>query len=440
MTISPKVGARPQVHIKFQMAGGKLVDLGRFYSTFEFKAMLNGGYVIKAELFDSFFNLQDDLIKNGYFKESRTHPVIVEFQIAYGQESVVGETMTRKQYAILISLSAYGTGTDKANITFTAIDPPSWYLNMGDAYGGVFKGSVYQTLRRVIKRYAPGLKSIDVSRTSDSQHNKWWMMKMDPKTFLSSMLDWSSSVTQFKTQWLVASDGFNIAIKEQAQWKSRQRAYYRVYEGKDTSNVTNWDFLADNALSLVQTKLMAQGASAVTGAYHDQKTDPEQRKTVVRDSTTVGKTIAKVNEHQSFSKPPDSVDSDSPVVGSSSIASIPEIYSAGDLGLPYVNYLDGRPRAMYLNMAQSLLRVKLQVLGHAIWDDCMGLGVDTIFVRWVQAPDVDQQDNNWWMTGNWIVYGFHHFVNRGSWRTDLYLARYDHDAKGRKVGGPPKDN
>ena len=81
MATSPKVGARPQVHIKFNMAGGKLVDLGRFYSTFEFKAMLNGGYVIKAELFDSHFNLQDDLIKNGYFKESRTEPVIVEFQI-----------------------------------------------------------------------------------------------------------------------------------------------------------------------------------------------------------------------------------------------------------------------------------------------------------------------------------------------------------------------
>ncbi len=437
MATSPISGATPRVMIKMGMAGGKTLDLGSFFTTFEFKAMLNGGYVVKANLYDAHFNLQSELIKEGYFKESRTEPVVIEFSITYGPDSKLGDDATKTQYAILTSLRAYGESGDKANIEFTGIDPPSWYLNMGDSFGGVFKGAVHQVLRKVVQKYAPKVR-VDISRTVDSEHNKWWMMKQDPKTFISSLLDWSSSVTQDKTQWLIASDGYNLAIKEQAQWASRQRAYYRVYADKDQSHITNWDLLSDNALSIVQTKLNAQGLSAVSGQYLDQITDVEERKTVVKDSTTPNKKTAKVTDDQSFTRPSDSVDSTSPVIGSSSISSIPEIYSAGDLGIPYSDYIDGRPRGMFLNMTQSLLRTRLEVLGHAIWSDCYGLGVDTVFVRWVSAPSTDQDEQqHYWMTGNWIVYGFHHKVNRGGWTTDLYLARYDHDAQSKKVGGVP---
>lgn len=433
MAISPSAQAKPQIVIKFHMPGGA-VNLGEYYTTFEFKAMINGGYIIKADLYDPHFNLQSKLVELGYFQHSRTAPVVVEFQIKWGPDATVGLDATVNQFAILLSLKAYGDGSDKANIEFTAMDPPSWYLNMGDGHGGVIKGSVYQAIRKVVQKYAPKIKT-EVSKTIDSVHNRWWMMRQDPKTFISSLLDWSSSVTQEKTHWLVASNGYNLVIKEQAKWKSRQRAYYRAYADKKLSNIGEWDLLADNALSVVQTKMTAQGSSAVTGAYLDQVTDARQMKTVVKDSTTPAKQTAKVTNEQSFTKPPDA---NPPLVGSTAVSCIPEVYSAGDLGVPYQEYIDGRPRAMWLNMMQGLLRVKLSVVGHAIYSDCMGLGVDTVFIRWVSGPSGDDKEN-WWMTGNWTIYGFHHRVNRGNWITDIYLCRFDHDTASKKVGGMPKE-
>lgn len=427
----PKAEARPQVRIIFHMHGGIQLDLGRYFSSFEFKAMLNGGYVIRAELFDSHFNLQAQLVKNGYFKESRQHPVLVEFQIKWGPQATAPDSATKTQYAILLSLKAKGDSGDVANLEFIAMDPPSWYLNMGDAAGTVWKGRVDQVIRDVVKKYAPSVK-VEVSKTTDSDQNKWWMMRQDPKTFLSSLIDWSSSITQKKSHWLVASDGFNLAIKEQAQWVSRQRAYYRSRADKARSNIDQWDYLSDNALSVVQTKLLAQGAAALSGHYLDRISDKAEKVVFVKDQNTSTKQIAKTNDEQSFTKPPDA---STPLSGWSSVASIPEIYSAGDLGLRYDEYIDGRPRGMWLNLTNSLLRTKIEVLGHGEWSDCFGLGVDTVFIRWTEAPGGFDNETHWWMTGNWIVYGFHHRVTRKDWTTDVYCARYDYNSNATKVGG-----
>jgi molybdenum cofactor biosynthesis protein B len=40
------------------------------------------------------------------------------------------------------------------------------------------------------------------------------MMKMDPKTFIASLLEWSSSITPKKSTWVVASVDHEIRIKE----------------------------------------------------------------------------------------------------------------------------------------------------------------------------------------------------------------------------------
>ena len=428
----PKPEAKPQIRIIFHMPGGVQTDLGRFYSNFEFKAMLNGGYIIRANLYDAHFNIQSRLIKDGYFKESRTRPVIVEFQIKRGPDAVAPDGATKVQYAILLSLQASGDGFDKANLEFIAMDPPSWYLNMGDAAGTVWKGRVDQVIRDVVKKYAPRVK-VDVSKTIDSDQNRWWMMRQDPKTFISSLIDWSSSITRKKSQWIIASDGFKLSVREQADWVSRQRAYYRVLADQKSSTILNWEYLSDNALSVVQTKLLTQGATALSGNYLDRITDKSEKIVYVKDQRTSSKQIAKTTSEQSFTRPPDS---SPPLSGWTSVASIPEIYSAGELGLRYDEYIDGRPRGMWMNMVNNLLRVKLEVLGHGIWSDCMGLGVDTLFLRWTQGLSNDfDNSEHWWMTGNWIVYGFHHKVSRRGWYTDLYCARYDYNSDAVKVGG-----
>lgn len=430
----PKPELRAQVRIIFIIDGNRIDATDSFFKV-DFKAMVNGGYILKAELYDWNFAINSELVKRGYFKKSRTEPLLVEFQLLHGAESQPPEQATKVQYAYVISLKASGSSGDRGMIEFVAMDPPSWLLNCGDAFGGCFKGRVDEVMRQVISRYGVAAGSgiirrinANISKTTDSPNNKWWMMRQDPKTFISSLLDWSSSVTEGRTHWLVESDGDQFNILEQSKSVSRQRAYYRYYSGEST-NIRNWEFLSDNALSSVQTKLLAQGASALSGIYLDRTTDKSEEIVYVKDATTKNKQIASVDDWQSTSKPPDGKP---PKAGWTSISCIPEIGSAGEIGKKYSEYIDGRPRGMWLNMINSLLRTRITIPGHGIWSDCVGLGVDTIFLRWVQIKTDGEQE--WWMTGNWIVYGFHHKVTRGGWSTELYCARYDYDATAKKVG------
>lgn len=413
------------------MEGGVQLDLGRYFTDFEFKSMMNGGYIIRATLYDAHFNLQSELIREGYFKKSRTSPVYVKFQILWNKESTYPESATKVQEAILVAMEADGTASDKANITFVAIDPPSYYLNIGDAAGTVFKGRVDQVIDQIVKKYAPNIK-LEISKTTDSDNNKWWMMRQDPMSFIRSFLDWSSSITQNKTQWIIAADGKDLIIREQSLWPSKMRGYYSVLT-EERSTIKDWELLADNALSLVQSKLLSQGVSSISGSYYDRITDKEENKLFVKDKTTSKKKTVKTDQDRSFTKP---VDGTSPSVGWSSITSIPEIYSAGELGLKYDDYIDGRARGMFLNLTNSLLRVKFEVMGHGEFSSGMGLGTDTIYIRWREGSgSTDENHKYWWMTGSWLIYGFHHRVTRSQWMTDLYCARHDYDADSIKVGG-----
>lgn len=437
MVSTPIIGATPSVRIIIHFKNSK-INLEQHFSSFEFKAMMNGGYLIRAEIFDPHFNIYSEFIKKGYHEESRQYPIVIEFQIQWSKQSLTPPAATKIQYAILTSLGAHGDSGDIANIVLYGVDPPSWYLNIGDAAGTVWKGRVDQVIRNVVKKYAPKI-NVEVSKTVDSDQNKWWMMRQDPKTFISSLTDWSSSITQKKTHWLISPDGYNLTIKEQAQWTSRQRAYYSSRPGggddpRPRSNINNWEYLSDNALSIVQTKLIAQGAGALSGHYLDRVSDKSENAVFAKDSTTVNKQIAKTNPDQSFMKPSDTPGSSTPLSGWSSISSVPEIYSAGELGLRYDEYIDGRPRGMWLNLMNNLMRVKLEVIGHGEWSDCNGLGVDTVFIKWTQAPKTETDNPYWWMSGNWIVYGFHHRVTRRSWDTDVYCARFDYNAAAVKVG------
>lgn len=469
MAYSPVVGARPSLYLELLgVPGTPTSNVGYFYTSFEFKAMVNGGYTIKAILYDSHFNLLDDFMRKGYFKKARKTPIVMKFSISYRERVLEGEVgreavdSTRSQYAILTTIRAYNEGHDKSNIELIGIDPPTYFLNSGDSNGGVFKGNISSVIMQCIDKYYPESvtvenekRKIEITHTRDSKYNKWWMMRQDPRTFISSLLDWSSALTPKKTQWLVSSDGYDLSIKEQADIKSVPRAYYRSYADSDNASlIKGYELISDNAFSITHAGMTTQGSSTVTGAYFDQSTSPTT--TVVRDGTTRNKQIAEVKGDRSFTKPDETFKEGSS--GSTSIISIPEIYSAGELGIPYGDYIDGRARGLYLNLTQSLIRIKLEIQGHAIWRSCKGLGVDTVYIRWVKGASKSKykkgtadvlgnaqaiaEDNSdaglhHWVTGNWIVYGFNHRVERGGWLTDLYLCRYDQNASANKVGGMP---
>jgi hypothetical protein len=429
MLTQPQSQARPTVHIQFPgFLDGR--DWGHLYRKFEFRAMMNGGYIIRCTMQDAHYNLLNKLLEADYFKKSRNTPVPVRFQILASPEGKYPKTATRPQTAYLLSANIKAGPADMGLIEFVAIDPPSWFLNKGDAAGGVYKGRVDQVMKKVIDKYAPDVNAV-IGRTVDSEENKWWMLRQDPKTFIGSLLEWSASITQRRTNWLVEMDGNNMWVREQAVIPSRPRAFYRYYASKDIDTIQTMEVIADNALSVVEAKLLTAGASGLSGRYLDRITDRNETKVVVKDATTANKQIVRTNAKRSFTKPDDS----SNRVGWSQIMAIPEIGSAGDLGVNYDDYVDGRARGLWLGMLNNLLRAKFTVLGHGEWSDSRGLGVDTMFIKWTSGKSSEQGNTFWWPTGNWLVYGFHHVVSPKSWTTDVYAARQDYNAMGKLVGG-----
>ena len=176
------------------------------------------------------------------------------------------------------------------------------------------------------------------------------------------------------------------------------------------------------------TRIISQGLSSVSGSYLDPITDQKKDTTVVKDSTTNKKVIANATDENSFTK------ANEQIIGASSIASIPEYYSAGDLGLNYDNYIDGRARDLWLGLTRNLVRCKFRVLGHGEWSDGFGLGIDTIKILWMgAAKEIGEPSPEWFLSGNWIVYGFKHDMTPNGWVTDIYAARFDHDASGTKA-------
>lgn len=433
---SPKIEARPQPEIIFESEGIQPKDWGHLFKKIEFKAMLNGGYIVKALLGDPNFSLLDSLIEQGYLQKSRTKVLKIKFKLKAGpNEQEVPEKATKYQTAHIISLRALGDRSDRGLLEFIGIDPPSWYLNTGDGSGQIITGNVQTAIRKIVEQYAPNIK-LDITETVDSKQNKWSMYRQDPKTFIGSLLDWSSSVTKNKTNWLISSDGDELNIQEQAAIKSKPRAFYRFWDGSGNDTIMDWELISNNALSLTNTKIITQGLSTTSGQYLDRISDRDEKMVFIKDANTKNKRIAKTDDTQSFSKPNDNIGSGPQEIGWTSVSAIPEIHSAGDMGLKYSEYIDGRPRGMYLDLVNSLMKLKVTVIGHGEWDSNVGLGVDTVFLKWMklQRGSDDASGTLWFLSGNWIIYGFHHRMTRGAWLTDLHLARFDHDAIAKRVG------
>ena len=431
----PKAKASPVIKLTIDLPLGDLRNPGKLVRKFQYKAMVNGGYIVRAELQDPNSRMLNAMMENGYFEQVRTKPVDMIFQIKWGPDGSYPESATQEGVVHLLSVSAKGGAPDVNYLEFIGVDPPSWYLNAGDAAGTAFKGRISDVIKQVVNKYAPGV-NVRVSQTKDSKENYWWMMRQDPKTFLGSLIDWSSGMTRSKTHWVVVPDNKDtLTFMEQADINSTQRAYYKHTDpntGRDT--LVDWSFLADNALSLSNTKIITHGLSAISGQYLDKITDKPEKKVYVKDQTTSAKKIAQVDQTQSYSKPPDSPPPQGrdTVAGWTSIGAVPELYSAGDVGMEYGDYIDGRARNLYLHLTNMLFRAKFRVLGHGEWSTCYGLGTDTIFVRWYTS---DGNPRPYFLNGNWLVYGYEHVVDLNNWWTDLYCARFDYNSDAQKVGG-----
>jgi hypothetical protein len=428
---NPRGGAQACVKMSFVDGPDADKDFGKHVISMRFAAALSGGYTISGKIAAPAYNIIGDTIENQYLKRARREPVKMRFQLLQDVNGQFPETATRTQEVIVTHLQGHGGAPDVGYFEFVAIDPPSWYLNNGDASGGVFKGRVDQVIKQVIQKYAPSVKA-EVSKAVGSEEMKWWMMRMDPQTFITHLMSLSAPLTLKKTQYLVGIDGYSIDIKEQASIKSTQRGYYRYMVDKDHDTIKRWQLLADNSTSLSQHKLVTSGMSTLSGEYYDRTTDTKENQVVVSDKTTEAKQTARTKDTQSFSKPGDGK---SEVAGATSIISIPELYSAGDIGIPYKEYISAYARGLWLDTIYNLQRLSLTITGHGEWCDSKGLGVDTAFLQWSKGVTDSDSNRYTWLTGSWIIYGFTHFYDRKGWDTVLNCARYDHDANSVKVGG-----
>ncbi len=428
------------VQLYLTIAGGK--DIGRLFVKFEWKAMVNAGYIIRVKLSDTDYQLLYKVATDHYLELGRKEPTEVIFELIH--PGITGENkQTGKYRAYITDLDA--SGINKSGfLEFIAVDPPSYWLNAGACSGKVYTGKVSTVIQKVLEDWFKtpnkGGGRIEVSDTTDSEQNKWWMMRQDPKTFIHSLTDWSSRLSKDKTNWMISSDGFvddgapTIFVKEQSKKKPINIGTLSFNARSPSANdVFKFEFLADNFISVFQKQLITQGLSSVSERFMDRQNDVKKEIVHVFDDNTENKWKTDIDKTKGFTKPDDIPGAvEKPHEWSTAVWMVPE-HNAGDVGLSYDKYIDGRARQQFLDMLPLVMRLKLRCTGIAKrqLNNAHNLGVSFVKVVWLRpAPDYGK----YFLADDWLVYGFHHIATLGHWHTDVYAQRPDWSANAKIVG------
>jgi len=419
MPASTKTGVSPYVQIKLN---GQ--DVSEEFLLFEWASFVNGGYTIRAKLNNAYYSILNLLISDNYLTTARLDSAEVKFKIKWLAEE---KLETTELPAIVTHLGAGGTPLGGV-VDLIAVDPPSFYLNRGDSSGKIWKGKVSKVIEDVVGEYAPSI-SYKVSETSDNEENYWPQMRQDPKTFIHSLLDWSAPITSSKKEdrWVVASgtdDGGSpkIFIHKVSEISPLDLGLLRfnTTTGDEIQDIVNFEMLSNNFISAVQTKLITQGLSSISGQYMDRITDTEEKKVYVKDKNTGDKVNTNIGPDRGFKKPKDKD-------WATNVISVPE-FNDGALGIPYEDYVSGRARGVFIDVLNMVMRVKFRSTGIPELSDSTKLGATTVNIGWK-----DSDDQPFFLGGKWIVYGFHHTVVRDQWFTDMYCYRIDYDSTAKVI-------
>lgn len=411
---------------------GTKIGQGRI-DAFEWKSFVNGGYEIRASISDPGHRFLNDIEvwRKDYLAKARRDPLEIKFKMGYlGGPPAEFETYQGKyKKAIISDLTIHGD-VAVGGIEFVAIDPPSWYLNAGKSDGKIFTGNVSKVIKDVVQEATGGAISAQVSETKDDQKGKWPMMRQDPKTFILSLMDWSSRIINTEeSMWMVGVDDNTIYVESQQDFRQRQKhiADYNASTTRERRNdIMEYSVLNNTLLTAYQARLTTQGISVVSGKFLDKQVEP--KKVEIRDENTTQKLNAKVDPTMSYKKPSKDY--------STSIIANPE-FSGGELGIKYEDWIGGRPQQLYLQMLPMIMRCRFTVKGDYRFYDNNNLGVATIKLTWKDIGS-DGVKKDYFLHGHWIVYGFHHRMVRGEephWYTDIYAYRIDHDSSAQLLPG-----
>jgi hypothetical protein len=399
----------------------------------QWSSFVNTGYLVQGEVHDPNHVALKRIARGSdsstieYLKDGRRKPMPVKFLFKWDKEN-----KTEERIAYLTQLHGYGRG-QQSFIKFIAIDPPSFLLNSGTADGRVYTGKVSSVIKDCISDFTgntdgiPNL-DIDVTETNDNPKNKFYMARMDPKTFIGTLLDWSSPLSSDKSRWIVSCKDTKINIKKESDLEGVDLGTFTVAPtgSQVARDVDNWELLMNNFVTAYQARMVTAGISSVSGAYLDTINNEDE--VIVDDENTAQKRNVDVKSDRAFTKPGDS-DVWPQGLPATFLSSIPE-FNAGDIGLKYQDYIDGRARQKFINMLPLTMRIRIDIDGNKDVNDSELLGVSTCSLMW---KDIDQEENLYFLHGCWIVYGFNHVYNKrkGRWTTQLYLYRIDHDAESK---------
>ena len=408
------------VSIEFRIAGK---DIGPLCYKFEWVCFMNAGHRVTAAFYDSQYTVINDEIINFLLRESKTdHGIDAEVIIHLSSTHNRRKTTKRKFKVLSFSNNTSGTITN-GTLELVCIDQASWLLNKGKCSGKAYKGNVTKVIKDVINEHAPELK-VTVDETLDNKHNYWYDMRLDPKTFILSLLEWSSTITARKTPLVVHTQDDEFKCREWSTLPPTKTNNKRFYIVNKTGELKEWSdrgeiqILNNSLLSPVATKLYTSRISAVTGLYIDKNNkilSPEQ--VMADDETTTRKWKIGVGPDQSFKKP----------LGESStfIEAVPE-HNNGDVGLKYQDYAIGRARDWFIKTLYTTLRVKLTIEPiDTDFDDIYACGRDRIIL---EARTLDPKPH--YIDGPWMLYGFRHLWSVKHYITEVMLCRIDYDAIG----------
>jgi hypothetical protein len=390
------------------------IDLSNTFEKLEWKATVNNGYAVKARILDPYFNLLKKVTDEVYLKKARKEPVEVIFNLQWVSDAEKKKTEDRTAY--MINLYSAGSG-ENGRLEFIAIDPPTWLLSRGKADGKYYEGSASDVIKKVCQEN--GVNEVNVSNTIDNKNGSWWMMRQDPKTFILSILEWSSSVVPNKTKWIVTPKDKELFIKEEKDLQSKDLGLIRVStKNSEIADAVGFELLMDNFSHAMYSEEHTASLSSVSGYFIDKTTEPD--KAVVSDKNTGNKANTNFGGDRGF----DVTDKKF----STFKMAIPED-SAGGVGVKYQDYVSGTARNEFLNMLGFIMKIMVRINGDPVFEDPQQLGVSTVTLQWV---GIDGEP--YFLAGHWMVNGFHHTITPKTWHTGLYLNRLDYNATARKVG------
>lgn len=423
----PIIGSGNSAIVTFPDFNIKDVDIKVKYA--ELKGFVNSGYAIRVQLSNADFRLLTILTgqNSDYFYKCRQIPIRIIIKFSQSPNATYPQGMTRDIEGYLLALYSHGEHQNDL-VEFIAIDPVNFALRAGDADGKAYKGNVSDVIKQIINKYAPNAKLELEDQTNDSKYNVWWTFRRSPREMLSHLITIASSLSPNKTPWIIGVYNNTIKIGPQNSKQSKNVGFYTKISREERGEIESWKSILNTSIGQETMGLITAGVSATTGKYLDQITHKDA---TINEWNTDKKLITKTHTRDLRSpiKPYDTFNAG--IYGRSYVESHPEYHNGGESGLDYSNYYDSYARTKFIRNTYKLLTIDLKVHGHGIYDNTLGLGIDTVFIDWT---DLLYPDSSYYFHGSWLVYGFKHtWTMNGRWFTELNLARTDDNALGVKV-------